>query len=137
MRPSRLLAAFALASLAFGLNNPWVRVSPWTGVFLWAAAAFLERAADVRRGDRPWYEAKPGELLFLGSLALYLSTFRWKGGDDIPTSLLPFCILRHGTISLEPFRGLFSGELKNCFTVEGPRQLLSVYPVASSVLALP
>jgi hypothetical protein len=82
----------------------------------------------------------PDAALALTLIAVYLSTFRWHGGDDAPNSLLPFCILRHGTLTLEPvlepwFTGT-PGKLEN-FTVFHLGKHLSVFPIAPALLALP
>jgi hypothetical protein len=72
------------------------------------------------------------------SLTLYLSTFRWHGGDDIPNIILPFALLRHGTLSMEPFRAWFIEHgLFVDFTVQKHALLLSRHPVMPGLLALP
>lgn len=90
-------------------------------------------------GGKP-FTRYPDAALGLTLLAVYLSTFRWHGGDDAPNSLLPFCILRHGTLTLEPvldpwFTGT-PGKVEN-FTVFHLGKHLSVFPVAPGILALP
>ena len=54
----------------------------------------------VRRG-------RTGALLFLGLFALYLANGKvsqhLQSGDTIPNRLLPFSLLRFGTITADPF----------------------------------
>ncbi len=90
----------------------------------------------TRSGGKP-FERFPDASLGLTLLAVYLSTFRWHGGDDAPNSLLPFCLLRHGTLTLEPVLDpWFVGKLDN-FTVLHLGKHLSIYPIAPGLLALP
>lgn len=93
-----------------------------------------------RDSDGKPFARHPDAALGLTLLAVYLSTFRWHGGDDAPNSLLPFCILRHGTLTLEPmldpwFTGT-PGKLEN-FTALHLGKHLSMYPIAPGLLALP
>ena len=89
-----------------------------------------------RSNGRP-FERFPDATLGLILLAAYLSTFRWHGGDDAPNSLLPFCLLRHGTLTLEPVLDpWFVGKLDN-FTVTHLGKHLSIYPIVPGLLALP
>lgn len=89
-----------------------------------------------RSEGRP-FERFPDASLGLVLLAAYLSTFRWHGGDDAPNSLIPFCLLRHGTLTLEPVLDpWFVGKLDN-FTVLHLGKHLSIYPIAPGLLALP
>ncbi|MBI4061420.1 MAG: hypothetical protein HY403_08330, partial [Elusimicrobia bacterium] len=94
-------------------------------------------AALWRRSGGKLFARHPDAALVLTLLAAYLSTFRWHGGDDAPNSLLPFCLLRHGTLTLEPMLDpWFSGKLDN-FTVLHLGKRLSIYPIAPGLLALP
>jgi hypothetical protein len=87
-------------------------------------------------GGKP-YARHPDAALGLTLLAVYLSTFRWHGGDDAPNSLIPFCILRYGTLTLEPVLDpWFAGKADN-FTVMHQGLHLSVFPLAPGILALP
>ncbi|PIR16012.1 MAG: hypothetical protein COV48_11205 [Elusimicrobia bacterium CG11_big_fil_rev_8_21_14_0_20_64_6] len=87
-------------------------------------------------GGKP-FTRFPDAALGLTLLAVYLSTFRWHGGDDAPNSLLPFCLLRHGTLTLEPVLDpWFVGKLEN-FTVLHMGKHLSIYPIVPGLLALP
>jgi len=110
----------------------------WTPAFPAAAlwAAWLWR--DARRNASSPFDAHPALFPFALSLAVYLSTFRWHGGDDIPNIILPFALLRHGTLSMEPFRAWFvSHGLFPDFTVQKEGLLLSRHPVMPGLLALP
>ncbi len=83
------------------------------------------------------FARSPDAALALTLIAVYLSTFRWHGGDDAPNSLLPFCILRHGTLTLEPvINPWFINKLDN-FTLLHLGKRLSIFPVAPGLLALP
>lgn len=94
-------------------------------------------AAAWKRSDGKPFARLPDAALGLTLLAAYLSTFRWHGGDDAPNSLLPFCLLRHGTLTLEPVLDpWFAGKLDN-FTVLHLGRRLSIYPIAPGLLALP
>lgn len=91
-----------------------------------------------------WREKESGQTwrwtplrVFLAALALYLSTFRWKGGDDIPASLLPFAILKHGTLTMNPVLDPWLSGKSQDFTVRFGATVLSVYPIVAGVLAVP
>lgn len=122
-----LAALWLLAALALGGLVP----AP-----AFALCLFLFARAWKRSGGKP-FEKTPDLSLFLVLLAAYLSTFRWHGGDDAPNSLLPFCLLRHGTLTLEPvLQPWFSGKVDN-FTVLHQGRHLSIFPVLPGLLALP
>ncbi len=122
-----LPALWLLAALAMGGLVP----APAFVLSLCLLAALWQRS-----GGRP-LERFPDASLFLVLLAAYLSTFRWHGGDDAPNSLLPFCILRHGTLTLEPVLDpWFTGKIEN-FTVYHQGKHLSIFPVLPGLLALP
>jgi len=94
-------------------------------------------AALRSRSGGKLFARYPDAALGLTLVAVYLSTFRWHGGDDAPNSLLPFCILRHGTLTLEPVLDpWFAGKTDN-FTVFHLGKHLSIYPIAPGLLALP
>ncbi len=128
---------------AIGLTALWLLATMALGGLV-PAPAFALCLASLwalwkRSGGRP-FQRFPDAALGLTLLAVYLSTFRWHGGDDAPNSLLPFCILRHGTLTLEPvldpwFTGT-PGKLDN-FTVLHLGKHLSVFPIAPGLLALP
>lgn len=110
---------------------------PWTAALVLAAAC-LWAEWRIRRGAGRNLFDEPAHLpLFLVCLTAYLATMRWHGGDDIPNSLIPFGILRHGTLSLEPFRVKFETETLRDFLSPGTRPLLSIFSVVPAVLALP
>src|SRR5437016_11864159 len=70
-----------------------------------AAVAVAEELAPRRRR---WLAL----ALFAGLFALYLANGRTlalqSGGDTIPNRLIPFSLLRFGTVTLEPFRAAFA-----------------------------
>lgn len=107
---------------------------PWTPAFLLCLGAVgLLFAAD----PRPW-ESRPASLLFWGCAAMYLSSFRWHGGDDLPTSLVPFALLRDGTFLLDRWIDPFLAGKTNDFTLPAVGgHSISIFPVAAALLALP
>lgn len=107
---------------------------PWTPAFF-MALAFLW-VTWKRCNGRLWDEY-PATAVFLISLTAYLSTFRWHGGDDIPNSLIPFAILRYGTLRLDPVLNPWLTGKTHDFTVPWDGHILSFYPVAPGVMALP
>jgi hypothetical protein len=125
-----LIAALSLvfaASLALG--GPPRFLPPWTALFLLSGAVALRLR---RRGEAPTDAA-----LFWLCLTLYLASFRWHGGDDIPNSMLPFQIWRHGSLAFDEVRGWATAPgMEDLIHVTNGR-LLSTYPVAPGVLAAP
>ncbi len=128
---------------AVGLAALWLLATMALGGLVPAPAFALCLALLAKlwrdSGGKP-FTRFPDAALALTLIAVYLSTFRWHGGDDGPNSLLPFCILRHGTLTLEPvldpwFIGT-PGKLEN-FTVFHLGKHLSIYPIAPGLLALP
>lgn len=83
------------------------------------------------------FARSPDAALGLTLLAVYLSTFRWHGGDDIPNSLIPFCVLRYHTLTLEPVINPWLAGKADNFIVMHLGQRLSVFPVAPGLLAIP
>jgi hypothetical protein len=81
-------------------------------------------------------------LLFLLCLSCYLANGRTipfgGGGDTIPNRLIPFSLLAHGTLTLDPFqeeaaaRGGF-----RWYVQETKGRLVSLYPIGSPLVALP
>ncbi|MBI2362415.1 MAG: hypothetical protein HYV15_03410 [Elusimicrobia bacterium] len=126
-----LLASLANASRLRGVPPPWTAALVFSLVSL--LTAWRSRAARGRRlFDEPAH--LPVALL---CLTAYLATMRWHGGDDIPNSLIPFGLLRHGTLSLEPFRAKFETETLADFFIHHTDPLLSIFSVVPAVLALP
>jgi hypothetical protein len=125
------LVSLANASRVRGIPPPWTAALLLSAAALWAVwRARREEGRGLLEGDA----ALPVALL---CLTAYLATLRWHGGDDIPNSLIPFGILRDGTLSLEPFRLKFETETLADFTVVRTRPLLSIFSVVPAVLALP
>lgn len=105
---------------------------PWTPAFLCSLVLFT---VCYRRPLKT--EVSIDKAVFFGVLAIYLSTLRWHGGDDAPNSLLPFCLFRHGALTLDPVLDpWFTGKVE-FFTVKAGAQHLSVFPPAPAILALP
>ncbi|MEQ1920347.1 MAG: hypothetical protein ABL955_14245, partial [Elusimicrobiota bacterium] len=130
-----LLALLFAASLALG--GPPRFLPPWAALFLLSLAASARLWRGERRAGRDLWESRPGAALFWLCLTLYLASFRWHGGDDIPNSLLPFAILRHGTLSFDPFREWATSPALRDLIIFTNDRLLSFYPVAPGVLAVP
>lgn len=127
----RLLAAVSAVWLAAALSRGWVA---WTPAFAWAACAWA--ALWVRDAGRPWRES-PTAFVFLTCLAFYFATFRWHGGDDVTNSLIPLAVLRHRTLALTPVIDPFLTGKFEGFTVPAGKELLSLHPIATGILAIP
>jgi len=120
------------------LAGGWLAVELARGGVPWTAAFFLSLALlcflQSREGG---LKAHPDLSVFLAALAFYLSSFRWRGGDDIPASLIPLSVLRHGTLALDPVLDPWlSGKAEN-FVVRADGHVLSVFSVVPGLLALP
>lgn len=106
-----------------------------------ATAAFVMALAGLWRASAsgPLWRERPALGVFLVCFAGYLSTFRWHGGDDLPNTLVPLALLRHGTPALDVFYDAWFAHLPSPmdFLVRTPGGILSVYPIAPGVLALP
>ena len=129
-----LSAAFA-AALALGGAPRFV--PPWTALFALSAFCAARLWISERRLGRDALASRPDAALFWLCLTLYLGTFRWHGGDDIPNSMLPYAILRHGTLSFDPYRewATYPGMQDLIHPVRG--RLVSVYPIGAGVAAVP
>jgi hypothetical protein len=129
------LSAVFAASLALG--GPPKFLPPWTALFLLSAAMCAKIYAAERRVGRRCLESRPDASLFWLCLTLYLGTFRWHGGDDIPNSLLPYEIWRHGSLAFDDFRSWATtpGMIDLIHDCRG--RLLSTYPILPGVLAAP
>lgn len=126
-------AAFAAALAAFVFES--ARGGYPAGAAFAVALTGIWRASS---GGALWSE-RPALGVFLVCFAAYLSTFRWHGGDDLPNTLVPLALLRHGTPALDLFYDAWFAKLPSAmdFLVRTPGGLLSVYPIAPGVLALP
>ena len=133
-----LIAALSLlfaASLALG--GPPRFLPPWTALFLLSGTSFLSGCLRARRAGKLYLESRPDAALFWLCLTLYLASFRWHGGDDIPNSMLPFELWRHGTLAFDAVRSWATAPgMQDLIHVTRGR-LLSTYPVAPGVLAAP
>ena len=128
-------AALAIASTAFLVESARGGF-PATAAFAAAVAGIW--LASVQRAASPWSD-RPALGVFLVCFAAYLSTFRWHGGDDLPNTLVPLALLRHGTLALDVFYEAWFANLPqpSDFVLRTPGGLLSVYPIAPGLLALP
>lgn len=120
----------------------WLSAEMWRGGIPWTPAFFLACLAPFAypHGARALWKRRPAAVVFCSALALYLSTFRWRGGDDGPNSLLPLCLLKHGTLALDsvidPWFNEPAGKLEN-FTVLAGGRRLSIFPPAAGLMAAP
>lgn len=117
----------------------WLLVCLATGArFPAAAIATALAALWVARSLEGGWEKRPALALALAHVALYMSTFRWHGGDDIPNSLLPFALLRHGTLAMDAVMHPWLTGRELDFLVPGSHgRTLSVYPVLPGLMAAP
>jgi hypothetical protein len=133
-----LTAALSLVFAAsLSLGGPPRFLPPWTALFFLSGAMLIRTALAAKRAGKSLFELDPDAALFWLCLTLYLASFRWHGGDDIPNSMLPFQLWRHGTFAFDEVRGWATapGMLDLIVPVRG--RLLSTYPVAPGVLAAP
>lgn len=130
-----VLAAVFAASLALG--GPPRFLPPWTALFLLSGAMLVRLWLREKRAGRSFLESRPDSAVFWLCLTLYLASFRWHGGDDIPNSMLPFQLWRHGTLAFDEARAWATapGMLDLIHVTRG--RLLSTYPIAPGVLAAP
>jgi hypothetical protein len=134
-----IVAALSLlfaASLALG--GPPRFIPPWTALCLLSGAMLWRCWSTERRAGRSFLESRPDAGLFWLCLTLYLASFRWHGGDDIPNSMLPFQIWRHGTLAFDEVRAWATAPgMQDLIHLSRGGRLLSVYPIAPGVLAAP
>lgn len=133
-----LIAALSIAFAAsLALGGPPRSLPPWTALFALGLTMLAREVAALRREGRSPVERAPERFLFWLCLTLYLASFRWHGGDDIPNSMLPFVILRHGTLAFDPVRSWAADPAFRDLIIPVNGRLLSFYPVAPGVLAMP
>ncbi len=107
---------------------------PWTGLALLALAiAVLRWRQD---GVRHEFFFQTSTLFWL-ILFFFLSDLRWHGSDDLPTSYLPFSILRFHTLNLDVYARTIL-DAQPTIVVQGwHHHWVSVYPILGALLALP
>jgi hypothetical protein len=130
-----VLLALALAALALAAAQHLAGAPFWHKDFnaypLTLAAALLLAARELWPGS----PRRPVVAAGLLSFALFVSNTRHLGsGDTAPSSALPFLVVRHGTLSLDPLP--LQDPLPYWVAVREGRRW-SQYPVAAGVLALP
>ena len=124
-----------LPGVLIALAAAWLAAELWRGGVPCAAAFFLCLAACWRLGLRL---EESDAALFFAVAAVYLSTFRWRGGDDGPNSLLPLALLRHGTLTMDRYLADWFGSGKDeLFTVLVRGRHLSIFPIAPGLMAVP
>jgi hypothetical protein len=107
---------------------------PWTGMFF--LSLFLLVMETKAHLQKPSGSAFSAWFVFLLAQTVFLSTFRWKGCDDLSNSLLPFSLLREGTFLLDNYKGWFEGLFfGNVLNVNG--HLVPFYPIMPALLAIP
>lgn len=89
-----------------------------------------------------WHQPRPcAWLVFFVTLAIYTSTGHKLGsGDAIPSALLPVLVLLHGTLHFDQFVPALKqqwGHQLPYFLSETPHGVMSIYPVATGLLATP
>lgn len=122
---------------ALGAAALWLAAALCLGGVVWTPALALALAVLWRERARGGAWAWTPGRVFWAVFALYLSTFRWKGGDDIPASLIPLALLEHGTLALDPVLDPWLAGKAVDFTVQVDGRSLSVYPIVAGVLAVP
>ncbi len=130
----RSLSIFAftacLAWFCFALGRGEV---VWLPAFSCVLAAWW--AGSARHPGRLWRE-RPAVCVFLAGLTAYFSTFHWHGGDDLPSILLPFAVLRGHTLALDGYLDWLSGP-NAWYVIEVGGRHLSFYPPGAGLMALP
>lgn len=129
------LATLFAASLALG--GPPRFLPPWTAGFVVAAVMLARVWRAERAAGRDPLKSRPDSVLFWLCLTAYLGSFRWHGGDDIPNSMLPFQIWRHGTLAFDELRAWATAPGMIDLIHDTRGRLLSTYPIAPGVLAAP
>ena len=89
-----------------------------------------------RSSGRPW-SRYPVATVFYGFLALYLSTCRYRPADDLPSLLVPWALLRHGTLALDAFVPAWLSGQNRWYAVEAGGHTLSFYPPWTGFFSLP
>lgn len=133
---TRAASLLLVASCAFFVYESARGGFPAGAAFAAAVAALVRAAAGGWSG---FWRERPAAGVFLVCFAAYLSTFRWHGGDDLPNTLVPLALLNHGTPALDAYYDAWFAPLPQPgdFLVRTPGGLLSVYPIAAGLLALP
>lgn len=139
MNASSLRGDARLPGAAVAAAAMWLLACMATGArFPAAALAAALAALWLLRSMKGGWANRPALSLALAHFALYFSTFRWHGGDDIPNSLLPFALLHYGTLAMDPVIDPWLTGRELDFIVPGTEgRKLSVYPVLPGLLAVP
>ncbi len=89
--------------------------------------------------SRGFRDLKMALLLFVFSLTVYLSNGRLiSAGDTYPARYLPFAILKHGTLTLDPvFEVASQGCLRPHWILKRDGHAISTYPVVMPLLITP
>ncbi len=130
-----VLSLVFAASLALG--GPPRFLPPWTAAFLLSGAMLVRLWRAERRAGRSFLESRPDAGVFWLCLTLYLASFRWHGGDDIPNSLLPYEMWRHGSLAFDDYRAWATAPGMSDLIKEVHGRLLSAYPIGAAALAAP
>lgn len=107
---------------------------PWTGMFILSLFLLFWEIRAHRQKPLPrvfsvWF-------VFLLAQTIFLSTFRWQGCDSLTNSLMPFALLREGSITLDAYGSWFIGRYAgNVMPIKG--HLVAFYPLMPALLAIP
>ncbi|MBI3553285.1 MAG: hypothetical protein HY077_12390 [Elusimicrobia bacterium] len=130
----------SMAVLTAWLAGLWLVVALSQGGVAWTPAFLLSLAmlwSSYLCDPIGFWDRNAHGTVFFAALAVYLSTFRWRGGDDTPASILPIAILKHGTLALDPvIDPWLTGKWKD-FVVEAGGRKLSLFSIVPGVLASP
>jgi hypothetical protein len=125
------------AVFAAWVGGVWVVVALCRGGIAWTPAFLTGLAFLWLTYSRGSWRENPGAFVFLAAATIYLSTFRWRGGDDQPATLLPIAILKHGTLTLDPvIDPWLTGKYKD-FVIETGGHKLTLFSIVPGILALP
>lgn len=122
------------------LSTVWLVIEMIRGGIPWTPSLFVALSVlwnlHAKDPGRLWKD-HPDAVIFLVTLAFYLSTFRWRGGDDIPASILPIAVLRYGTLALDPVLDPWlTGKAANFILKVGDHSL-SLFSIVPGILAIP
>jgi hypothetical protein len=127
-------SAAVVAAWAAGI---WLAIALCRGGIAWTPAFLAGSALLWWTHSKGEWRDNMGAFVFLAAATIYLSTFRWRGGDDQPATLLPIAILKHGTLALDPvIDPWLTGKYKD-FVIETGTHKLTLFSIVPGILALP
>lgn len=136
-RLGQLFAIAATIAAAEAARQTILGPAPWNrNGGLWFIAALLTLAALLALRTRAWQQ---GRFIAVALLALFLGNTRRLGSTDtVPNSFVPFALLRHGTLTLDPYPSAehAEGREQPCVRRYGEHRLACA-GIGVSLLALP